>query len=121
MILEPGAKVLVAHRRLFESDHNRYFTGVVEGYEDGIARVTGRTWVRDGYHGEYKAKSDTRTKIFSLSSGTVIFYQLPAQVDVDELVIETQNVDVVLRDEDGFRMDLTEGVLHHAGGTSFGR
>ena len=37
MILETGAKVLIAHRRLFEGDHGRYFTGVVEGYEGGLA------------------------------------------------------------------------------------
>ena len=37
MILNKGAKVLISHRRLYETDHGRYFTGMVDAYEDGIA------------------------------------------------------------------------------------
>jgi hypothetical protein len=54
MILERGAKVLVSHRRLFELDHGRYFIGVVEAYDAGVARVCGHTWTRDGYKGHFK-------------------------------------------------------------------
>ena len=112
MILEPGVRVLIAHRRLYEGDHMRFFTGVVEGYEAGIARVTGHTWLRDGYSGAFKRKDDTRTKIVSLMSGTLIVYQLPSTIDLASLRVESRNADVHLVDRAGFRMDLTEGVLH---------
>ena len=111
MILEPGTKVLVSHRRLFEQDHGRFFSGVVEGYERGVARICGHTWVRDGYRGEYSRKSDARTKIISLSSGTVIVYQLPGTVKMDRLRMESENTSLFLRDGSGFEMDLTEGTL----------
>ena len=114
MILESGVKVLVTHRRLFEGDHTRTFIGTVEGYENGIARVSGYTWIRDGYQGDYRRKADKRTKIFALSSGTVIFYQLPGTVDIERLTIETKLTNVFAVEGD-FRMDLTEGVLHAGG------
>jgi hypothetical protein len=41
MLLEPEDKVLVVHRRLFEGDHQRFFVGIVENYEEGIAKVSG--------------------------------------------------------------------------------
>lgn len=112
MILEPGSKVLVTHRRLFELDHGRFFLGTVDGYDGGIASITGYTWIRDGYQGHYTRKSDVRTKIVSLSSGTVIVYRLPDTVRVPDAELVCSNTSVVLKDPSGFSMDLTEGVLH---------
>ncbi len=114
MILEPGSKVLVCHRRLFESDHARYFVGMVNDYDQGIARVTGYTWTRDGYTGTFKRKQDERTKIISIASGTVIVYQLASAVDLGTLKLANENVNVMLSDEHGFQMDLSEGILHAA-------
>ena len=112
MILEPGSIVLLSHRRLFESDHSRYFLGTVDGYEDGVASVTGYTWIRDAYLGHYVRKDDVRTKIVSLSSGTVIVYRLPDSVRVPAARIESQDTSTVLTDYAGFTMDLTEGILN---------
>lgn len=115
MILESGMKVLVTHRRLYENDHNRYFTGIVEGYENGLARVTGNTWVRHAFSGDFKRKEDLRTKIISLASGTLIVYQLPSSVDVDQLTFDVDAAKVHLTDGKDFYMDLTECVLHAGG------
>ena len=111
MILEPGFKILIAHRRLFKGDHCRYFTGIVEAYEAGIARVTGHSWLRDGYRGSFTRKDDERTKIVPITSGMVFVYQLPGSVDIAKLEVRTEGTDVVMTDGHGFRMDLTEGVL----------
>jgi len=116
MILRPGVKVLVAHRRLYESDHGRYFTGTVDAYEDGVARITGQTWMHDGYRGAYKKKTDLRTKIVPLQSGSVIIYQLPSDVVLEDLTITVEGVELVMRDGAGFEMDLTEGVLQQGQG-----
>jgi len=110
MILEQGTKVLIAHRRLFVRDQTRFFTGVVEGYEDGIARVTGHSWTHDGLRGTVERKADARTKIVSLSSGNALVYQLPSQLAMDTLHIEWSGTMLVLRDDADFVMDLSEGM-----------
>ena len=112
MILETGMKVLIAHRRLFEGDHARIFVGTVEGYEAGLARVTGYTWTRDPFQGGYHRKDDPRTKIVAIASGTVIVYQLDQAVEVASLRIVHEGNEVIAKDGGGFRMDLTEGHMH---------
>ena len=47
MILKPGEKVHVIHRRHYEKDHHRHFIGVVEGYDFGVARITGNVYTVD--------------------------------------------------------------------------
>ncbi|MEM9803367.1 MAG: hypothetical protein AAGA20_23820 [Planctomycetota bacterium] len=116
MILKPGMKVLVAHRRLYETDHSRYFTGVVDAYDQGVARISGHTWMHDGYRGSFKRKPDVRTKIVPLISGSVIVYQLESSVNLDALEVVVEGVTLVMRDNEGFSMDLTEGVLQDGRG-----
>gem|GEM_PF-297902 len=113
MILKPNDKVLVAHRRLFEGDQTRYFAGYVDAYEAGIARVTGRTWIHDGLHGSWLRKEDETTKIVAIASGTVIVYQLPEGVDLDNATVTDTPTGVFLEDGDGFRMNLSES--HRSG------
>lgn len=108
MLLGADTKVLVVHRRLFENDQSRFFVGKVEGYEDGVAKIRGRTWSRDQY-GAIVMKNDERTKIVSLSSGTLIVYQLPFEVELEALTIKPgSDQSVVLSDGNGFSMNLTE-------------
>jgi hypothetical protein len=111
MILQPEAKILVAHRRFYSEDHTRYFIGEVEAYEEGIARITGNTWLRDGYQGTFHKKEDLRTKIIALASGSMIVYQLPDSVDLPSLDFHSEGTRIFLRDDQGFEMDMTEGVL----------
>jgi len=109
MILEKGSKVLAVHRRLFETDHSRFFIGVVDGYEDGLARITGTTWLRDQVSGSYRVKKDERTKILSLTSGTCIFYELPMTTDLSAITFSTDgHGGVFMTDGGALRMDLTE-------------
>lgn len=110
MILDTGMKVLVAHRRLFEHDQARLFFGTIEGYEAGIARVTGHSWLRDGFRGGFRRKADLRTKIVAITSGTVLVYQLDGSVDLEALEINVEEDRVVARDGHGFQMDLSEGL-----------
>ena len=110
MVLEHGDAVLLVHRRLFESDQPRYFIGTVDDYADGVATVTGETWVRDPYSDEAIRKGGERTKVVSVSSGSLIVYLLPAEVDLSTLRIESHAPTnaVWLADTTGFRMDLSE-------------
>ena len=49
MLVATDTKLLVVHRRRFEKDQGRYFVGRVWGYENGVAKISGRTWSRDQY------------------------------------------------------------------------
>jgi hypothetical protein len=109
ILMESGVKVLICHRRLFDRDHPRFFFGVVDGYENGLMCVTGHTWVRS-YDGTCHRKADERTKIVSVTSGTVIVYQLPRGVDLNNLRMDADDGTLIVRDGAGFEMDLSEGI-----------
>ncbi|MDA1162965.1 MAG: hypothetical protein O3B13_07675 [Planctomycetota bacterium] len=107
-LLEPGARVLVVHRRLFERDDNRLFVGEVEAMNDGVFRTTGYTFVRDTLGGTIRRKSDPRTKLLSLTSGTLIVYVLPAELDLSRVEIQCEETEVWLTDGNDFSMNLSE-------------
>lgn len=109
MLLEPGSKVLIVHRRLFDRDRSRHFVGTVHHYENGIAKVTGHTWTQDTFNGNFKKKQDRRMKIIPLSSGTLIVYEIPTEVSLESITYEnTPNGKLWIQDETGWKMDLTE-------------
>ena len=108
MLIADGAKLLVCHRRLFPEDSLRFFFGTVATYCDGIAKVSGFTWTRDPTHG-FQRKADRRTKLGSLSSGNVIVYEIPPEIDLEDLRVEQPGGHtVVVTDGGKFRMDLSE-------------
>ena len=109
MMLEPGEKVLIVHRRLFEEDSPRYFLGTVDAYEQGLVKVTGFSFIRNPVEAEPAKKGGQRTKICSLASGTLIVYELPGTIEFASLVFESdRDGSVFLCDGRHFRMDITE-------------
>ncbi len=110
-MLESGDKVLVVHRRLYESDPVRFFCGKVLAYDNGIAKITGYSFGKDMFTGDLKKKSDLRTKLLALSSGTLIVYQIPTTVILDSLSFQfDQDGGLILTDEQDFVMDMSESV-----------
>lgn len=114
MILIAGNKVLIVHRKLFPEDATRYFIGTVEGYESGTAKVTGHSFGRDQMSGEVLRKSEARTKIFSIASGTLIVYQLPDETNLSKTKF-THEKDgrISLSDGKNLFLDLTENITQH--------
>ena len=109
MVLQEGDRLLVSHRRLFADDLPRFFVGIVDAYEHGVARVTGYSWVRDQVRGEILRKEDKRTKIVAIASGALIIYRLPVFVDIESLQIKRgPHREILLSDGDDFEMDLTD-------------
>jgi len=108
--LEVGSKVLVQHRRMFETDRSRYFVGSVSHASNGVASLLGRSWVQDPFSGDFRPSKDARTKLLSLSgSPGVITYQLPPDLNLNQLKIETVGADkTVLTDGAKFQMELPE-------------
>ena len=108
MLLSSGAKLLICHRRLFAEDQARFFVGIVGTYDQGIAKVSGFTWTRDPTHG-FQRKSDRRTKLIAVASGSLIVYEIPRDVDLEDIRIEQPGGHVVVvTDGEKFRMDLSE-------------
>ena len=111
MILKKGDKILAAHRRLFEGDQPRFFTGEVEEMQGDIFAATGHSWLWGVREGAMVRKNDVRTKILSLGSGTLIVYRLPWNVEIALLKLETGiGSQAVLTDGDRFHMDVSESV-----------
>ena len=111
MILNSDDKVLVTHRKMFENDISRFFTGSVDEYQDGLVKVSGYSWQHDLIHGCMVKNTDRRTKIISLSSGMFIFYQLPDYVDVESLQLNFEKHGYMLKGNNDFVMDLSERLL----------
>lgn len=107
-MLEIGNKVLIAHRRLYEKDESRYFVGEVLDYSDGVVKVKGYTFVRDLISGNFLRKRDPRTKIASILSGTMIFYMLPSETEIDSVHFEFNDSELDLVDAKGLKMNMTE-------------
>jgi hypothetical protein len=108
MLLRPRDKVLIVHRRLFEKDSTRFFLGEVDEYENGLAKVSGFTFSQDLMTGHVHRKDDPRTKIIPIGSGTVLVYLLAADLQMDKLQFTHVGSELILADDNGFRMDLTE-------------
>lgn len=112
MLVSIGSKLLVCHRRMFHEDHPRLFFGVVEAYSEGIAKVSGFTWTRDPGRG-FQKKTDRRTKLISFASGALILYEIPGDVNIEDVRIDQAGGhQVIATDGLDFRMDLSERIEH---------
>jgi len=109
MILEPGDKLLVVHRRLFEGDSVRFFVGEVEDYGDGIARIAGHTWTWDAYSKEILRKEGIRRKLIALGSGTFLVYQLDAGTGLEQVRFWCEpDGSIWVTDDAGLMMDISD-------------
>jgi len=113
-MLKPGDKLVIVHRRLFEKDAPRFFVGEVQAYEAGVVKVKGYTFVKDVFSGNMQKKPDVRIKFMSMISGTLIVYQLPVTVLLESARFDfDQESGLVLKDNGGFSMDMSEAVHKH--------
>lgn len=108
MLLKEGDKLFVAHRRLFDKDPARFFVGRVDAYETGVVKITGHSYVRDRVTGRTVEKAEVRTKILSLSSGTLLVYLLPEQTALDTIEFVLTGHRLTVTDGKEFRMNLME-------------
>ena len=105
MILKPGEKIHIIHRRHFEKEPHRHFVGVVEAYESGIARVTGHVYTVDPIKFAFFKRPERRTRIVSLSTGDVLVNILPAGIDLD---YKQEKKSVRVTDGSNWFLDLSE-------------
>ena len=108
MILHPGEKLHVIHRRYFEKEARRHFVGTVDYCEAGVARVTGHVYGVDRSKYTFVKRPEKRTRIISLVSGDALINIIPATVDLDKVVYKQEGKVVRVTDGSSWYMDLSE-------------
>ena len=114
MILNPGEKIHVIHRQLYERDTCRHFIGTVESCDGALARVTGYLYAMDNKLSQYRkehqfVKRDSlRTRIIPLDSSTVIVNVLPSEVKIEDInYSQGASGDMKVTDGGDWRLDLS--------------
>lgn len=108
MILQPGEKLHVIHRRQMEREPHRHFVGVVEAYENGVARVTGYVYTVDTVKSAFFRRPDKRTRILAISSGDLLVNVLPPEVNLDNIVYKLEKKAVRVTDGSEWYLDISE-------------
>jgi len=108
MILRQGEKIHVIHRRRYDKDHHRHFIGVVENYENGIARVTGHSYAVDPVKFSFMKRPEPRTRIISIAAGDVLVNVIPAAVNLERIVYKQEKKAVRVTDGSDWHLDLSE-------------
>ncbi|EEF60386.1 hypothetical protein [Pedosphaera parvula] len=108
MILQKGEKVHMIHRRLLDKDPHRHFVGIVDAYENGVARVTGHMYTVDPTKFSFFKRPEKRTRIVSLISGDVFVNILPEAVDLEDITYKQEKKSVRVTDCKDWHMDISE-------------
>ncbi len=108
VILSPGEKVHIIHRRLFEHEPHRHFVGSVEAYDGGVVRVTGHVYSVDTMTFQFVRRADLRTRIVSAASGEVLINVLPASVNLAEVRYKQEANVLRVTDGSEWHLDLSE-------------
>ena len=108
MILKPGEKVHVIHRRNYDKDLHRHFIGVVDAYEQGVARLTGNVYTVDPIKFTFMKRPEIRTRLVSIVSGDVLINIIPPKVHLDKIIYRQERKAVRVTDGSDWHLDLSE-------------
>jgi hypothetical protein len=108
MILQKGEKIHVIHRRHFDKEPHRHFVGVVEDYENGIARVTGHIYTVDSTKFVFFRRPELRTRIVPLGSGELLVNIIPPSVDLEKVVYKQEKKSVRVTDGSNWHLDISD-------------
>ena len=108
MILKKGEKIHVIHRRIYEKDHHRHFLGVVEAYEQGVARVSGHVYTVDPVKFSFIKRPEIRTRLISIISGDLLVNVIPPEVDLSKVVYKQERKAVRVTDGSDWHLDISE-------------
>ena len=108
MILKAGEKVHVIHRRNYEKDNHRHFIGVVDGYEGGVARITGHVYTVDTAKFTFIKRPEVRTRLVSIVSGDVLLNIIPAKVNLEKITYKQERKAVRVSDGSDWHLDISE-------------
>ena len=87
-LVNPGEKVHVIERRMFDGDARRHFVGEVESSTESAMRVTGYTFVCNPMTGNFDRREPSRTRIIPLGAAGVVVYVIPEHIDIEAVYYE---------------------------------
>ena len=108
MFLEPGDKVHVIERRLFESDVRRHFVGEVQGIDVMAMRVRGFVFVYDSTASTWVRGSESRTRIIPIGSSGFVINVVSRDTHIDDVRYEEIDGRLTVTDSRAFRLDINE-------------
>ena len=109
MILEPGDKLHIIIRRNFEADLRRHFIGEVVSAVECAATVKGHAVVFNSVTNHYELKSDTRTRIVSLTDASNIINIIPRNTNIEKVKYAlSADKRLIITDGESFTLDINE-------------
>jgi hypothetical protein len=108
MIVDKGDVLFVSHRRMYQHDEDRFFLGRVITCEGVLVKLVGFTFVRDLRNGRIVRKNERRARVLSLASPGYMVYQLPEDVNIEQVTITSGNGEALLLDGTRELMNLAE-------------
>jgi hypothetical protein len=112
MIIEPGEKIHVIFRQIFEGDLERHFIGNVEKCEIHLVRAMGFLYSEEtkiGHVGDFVKRLDIRVRIIPLDCESVIVHILPKAVNIEKITYKYDVSGGAVRVTDGsdWHLDLS--------------
>ncbi len=107
-VLNPGDKLHIACRRLFEEDVRRHFVGEVIAAGEGLTELRGHTFLHDPNTNKYKRLPEARTRIFGLAQAGYTTNKLPIATDLDRIEYRVVDGHLVVTDNDAFVLPINE-------------
>lgn len=107
-ILQPGDKLHIMTRRLFEEDVRRHFVGEVEKVNGPMALVVGYTFIFNSGVNEYRRLPEKRSRIFSLGDAGNIVNKLPLETDIEQVNYQTTGDRLVVTDNAALSLSINE-------------
>lgn len=108
MILQKGEKIHVIHRRYFEKEPHRHFVGLVDDYENGLARATGHLYTVDAVKFAFFRRPEPRTRLIAVASGDVLVNIIPPEVDLEKVVYLQDKKFLRVTDGRKWHLDISE-------------
>lgn len=107
LLLQPGEKVFVVDRRLYEDDIPRHFVGEVEMSSAVGFRAKGYPYYHNAMLGNFVRKNNPRTRVFTFDNHLIVNV-LPEDCDIDNVEHVLTESGTILTDSRSFKMDVSE-------------
>ena len=108
MFLEPGEKVHVVERRLFDGDVRRHFVGEVQGVDVMAMRVRGFIFVFDSTSSTWVRGSERRTRIIPIGSSGFVINVVSRDTHIDDVRYEEIDGRLNVTDGGALKLDINE-------------
>ena len=109
MIIEPGEKVHVVYRALYEGSNRRHFLGEVKIADGTVCRIVGNVFVYDPKSTMFVKKRNIRTTIIDLAESGYIVNVIHKDVDLGKMYYKYETGEwLIMTDGKGYTLNINE-------------